>query len=181
VTDSARVDLLIVDLNSNSRWDRGEKIVFRTPLPYRTAANHTHAELAPGLATATLPDSGNMFWVHTIRPMTTSDRFRFTADEGLVVHADGPALVPRALRLEPNYPNPFNPVTRLAVEVDRPQRVKLEVYDLLGRCVEVLVDAELPAGRHVATFDARGRASGMYVAVLRGDGFSIARTMVLVK
>lgn len=180
-TDSARVDLLVVDLNANGRWDRGEKIVFRTPLPYRTSTNHTHAELGPGTTLADLPDSGNVFRVYTLRPLTTADRFRFTADQGLVVHADGSVDVPRVVRLEPNFPNPFNPVTRIAYEIDRTQRVKLEVYDLLGRCVEVLVDAERPAGRYVARFDAGGRASGMYIAVLRVDGFVVARPMLLVK
>ncbi|MCU0454217.1 MAG: T9SS type A sorting domain-containing protein [Bacteroidetes bacterium] len=181
LTDNARIDLLVVDLNANARWDRGEKIVFRTPIPYRTAINHTHAELAPGLVTSPLPDSGGVFAVYTVRPMTTADRFQFTADAALVVHAEAPVAVPRSVRLEPNYPNPFNPTTKIAFEIDRSQKVTLEVYDLLGRLIEVLVNEERPAGRYVAPFHAQGRSSGMYLVVLRTDGFSIARRMMLVK
>ncbi len=180
-TDSARVDLLIVDMNTNARWDRGERIIFRTPLPYRTASNNTHAELSPGLLTARLPQQGDVYSVYTVRPMTTSDRYQFIADPGLVVRSEEGASIPRTLRLEQNFPNPFNPMTRIAFELDRAQWTVLEVYDILGRRVEVLVNEERSAGRHVATFDARGRSSGMYIAVLRTGGTSLARTMVLVK
>jgi hypothetical protein len=89
--------------------------------------------------------------------------------------------VPTGMRLEPNYPNPFNPTTKIAFEIDRSQKVTLEVYDLLGRLIEVLVNEERPAGRYVAPFHAQGRSSGMYLVVLRTDGFSIARRMMLVK
>jgi hypothetical protein len=60
-------------------------------------------------------------------------------------------------------PNPFVGQTRIAYEVEVASDVRLAVYDVLGREVAVLVDANVQAGSHSATFDARGLAAGTYV------------------
>jgi subtilisin-like proprotein convertase family protein len=60
-------------------------------------------------------------------------------------------------------PNPFVGQTRIAYEVEVASDVRLAVYDVLGREVAVLVDANVQAGSHTATFDARGLAAGTYV------------------
>lgn len=77
--------------------------------------------------------------------------------------------------LAPNWPNPFNPRTTLRFDLPAAGRVRLEVYDVRGRLVGSLVDAELPAGRHEAVWDGRdseGRAmaSGSYFARLSAGG-----------
>lgn len=66
-------------------------------------------------------------------------------------------------RLLPNYPNPFREATTITYEVARPGRVLLEVFDVQGRCVRVLVARELPAGMHRITWDGTDDA-GMPVA-----------------
>ena len=50
--------------------------------------------------------------------------------------------------LGPNAPNPFNPLTTIQFATTAPGRVTLRLYDLAGRQVRVLVDADLPAGIH---------------------------------
>jgi len=67
-------------------------------------------------------------------------------------------------------PNPFADRTRLTFALDEAARVSLQVYDLLGRRVSVLVDRQLNPGPHTAQFRGAGRASGMYVYVLSVDG-----------
>jgi hypothetical protein len=67
-------------------------------------------------------------------------------------------------------PNPFVNQTRLTFALDEAARVSLQVYDLLGRQVSVLVDRQLDAGPHTARFRGAGRASGMYLYVLSVDG-----------
>jgi hypothetical protein len=89
--------------------------------------------------------------------------------------------VPGGYRLEQNYPNPFNPATSIRYRLPSAGRVVLSVYDLLGREVARLVDAVQPAGNHVARFDARGLAGGVYVYRLIAPSFSASRTMVLLK
>ncbi|HSG28239.1 MAG TPA: T9SS type A sorting domain-containing protein, partial [Candidatus Krumholzibacterium sp.] len=79
--------------------------------------------------------------------------------------------LPSSFRLYNAYPNPFNPATTLRFEVPVQSRVRLVLYDVLGRELETLVDEFLPPGRHEVRWNASVRASGMYYVRLRaGDG-----------
>lgn len=82
-----------------------------------------------------------------------------------------PDSSPTMLRLHPNQPNPFNPLTTLRFVVPAGERVRLEVYDIAGRPVKVLAEGERPAGSDEAVWDGKdsaGRAkpSGSYFARL---------------
>jgi hypothetical protein len=81
------------------------------------------------------------------------------------IGGDAAASVPSELRLEQNFPNPFNPTTKIGFTVPGPEiaQVKLSVYDVLGKEVAVLVDGPLSPGYHSRTFDGRSLASGVYV------------------
>jgi hypothetical protein len=78
--------------------------------------------------------------------------------------------LPASASLSPAWPNPFNPSTRLAVELDRAARVDLSVYDLRGALVARLLDGPLSAGRHEVVFGGDALASGLYFASLSVDG-----------
>lgn len=71
--------------------------------------------------------------------------------------------VPAESRLDPVYPNPFNPRTNVRFRTLRAAHVSLDVLDLFGRTVERLIDSELPAGVHDAAWNAGGYPSGVYV------------------
>lgn len=89
--------------------------------------------------------------------------------------------LPKTFSLGQNYPNPFNPVTNIQYELPVDSNVLLEVFDILGRRVAVLVNGPVEAGRYTATFDASRLASGMYIYRLRADNFIETRKMMLVK
>ena len=95
-----------------------------------------------------------------------------------VVHL---TLLPNAFTLKQNYPNPFNPQTRIEFHMPSAGLVLLEVYDMLGRRVAVLVDEHLQAGQHAAIFDASDLSNGTYVYRLRASSFEETRTMILMK
>lgn len=88
---------------------------------------------------------------------------------------------PERLSLRPNYPNPFNPTTHLEFTLNRTARVRLSVYNILGREVAVLVDRRLTAGVYQADFQAGDLPSGMYLARLDAGGQTEVRRMMLVK
>lgn len=67
-------------------------------------------------------------------------------------------------------PNPFRRVTRLAFSLRTAARVQLTVYDLLGRRVATLADRRLGPTDHAYSFGGEGRASGVYLYVLRVGG-----------
>jgi Zn-dependent metalloprotease len=88
---------------------------------------------------------------------------------------------PLTFSLEQNYPNPFNPVTVIPFTLDRASRVTLEVFDVLGRKVAVLIDGTLPAGKHEAILDGSRLSSGMYFSRLRSGSAIETRKMTLLK
>ena len=96
--------------------------------------------------------------------------------------AEAVGEVPVVFGLSSAYPNPFNPVTRLRYTLASSSEVRLEVYDLMGRRVSVLVSGGVvEAGAHEATFDARGLSSGVYMVRLVAGGEVHTRTVTLLK
>jgi hypothetical protein len=101
--------------------------------------------------------------------------------------SDGaPPAGPRAARLLPNVPNPFNPTTRLVWELDAAGPARLDVLDVSGRLVRRLVNGPVAAGRHEADWEGRaptGRtlASGIYVVRLQAGDLAASRRITLVR
>ena len=93
---------------------------------------------------------------------------------------------PGTFILHPNYPNPFNPTTNILFELERPDYVRLTVYNALGQEVTRLLDGPMEAGRFRYEFRAsadRGHAlsSGVYYCRLQTTAGSAQRSMMLLK
>lgn len=88
---------------------------------------------------------------------------------------------PVDFELQQNFPNPFNPETKISFSLPESGFVSLKVYDLLGKEVAVLVSEELAQGTHAVSFDASQLPSGVYVYQLQADGVKISRKMSLLK
>ncbi len=80
--------------------------------------------------------------------------------------ADPPADPLQHLTLDTGYPNPFAEVTTVAFTLPNLARVRLAVFDALGREVAVLLEEPVRAGQHAVRFDAGRMASGTYVVRL---------------
>jgi hypothetical protein len=95
--------------------------------------------------------------------------------------------LPRAVTLEQNVPNPFNPRTTIAYVVPAGgASVRLEVLDVAGNVVRTLVDGVRPEGRQVAVWDGaddagRAMAAGVYLYRMTADGVDEVRKMALLK
>lgn len=88
---------------------------------------------------------------------------------------------PATFTLDQNFPNPFNPSTRISYSLSQGQDVQLTVYDALGRRIELLDSGFRPAGEHAITWDASDMPSGMYVYRLETAGGIVTKTMALLK
>lgn len=113
---------------------------------------------------------------------STAGSIRVEAGTGL---AEPPAL-PTGLALHANWPNPFNPETRISFHLDHAGPVTLAVFDLCGRRVATLLDGELQAGLHHSRWnglDAGGlpAASGSYLLQLRSGGSQQCRRITLLR
>lgn len=88
---------------------------------------------------------------------------------------------PLSYHLQQNYPNPFNPVTRIRFSILKQSSVKLTVYDILGKEIDVLADAFLQSGTYETEFDASSLPSGVYFYSLSTTDFTETKKMVLIK
>lgn len=89
--------------------------------------------------------------------------------------------VPTTFALSKNYPNPFNPQTRIRFALPHASDVHLVVYDVLGREITRLMDGMRSAGRHEIVFDATSLPPGIYIYRLQAGRFTQARHMLRVK
>jgi photosystem II stability/assembly factor-like uncharacterized protein len=80
-----------------------------------------------------------------------------------------------------NFPNPFNPSTKMSWQIPVDGHQSLKVYDVLGNEVAVLVNEFRSAGRYEIQFDASNLASGIYVYRLQAGSFVETRKMILMK
>ncbi|NGP87657.1 Ig-like domain-containing protein [Fodinibius halophilus] len=90
-------------------------------------------------------------------------------------------LTPHEITLKQNYPNPFNPTTTIQFGLDKKDDVQLEVFDILGRKVQTLVNETRSAGWHKVSFNGSRMASGTYFYRLVIGQQIKTRKMILIK
>lgn len=96
--------------------------------------------------------------------------------------------VPKEFKLHSNYPNPFNPSTRIQFDIPGSSFVRLRVFDALGKEVRELINKELAPGKYETEFNALNLTSGVYFYKIEvrqagsttGD-FVDTKKMILVK
>ena len=87
----------------------------------------------------------------------------------------------RGFALSQNFPNPFNPDTNIHYNLESTGRVRLSVFDTMGREVAVLVNELQNSGDHHAVFTGAGLESGLYFYRLQNEKHTITRKMMLLK
>lgn len=129
--------------------------------------------------------SADVFWTvvasGNAHSREASARFALRLTQGVVTDVPSSGTLPTDFVLSQNFPNPFNPGTRIAYAVPGEQHVYVGVYDLLGRRVAVLVNQVQPAGSYTVDWNAQGLSSGIYLYRLDAGGFSQTRRMMLMK
>ena len=89
--------------------------------------------------------------------------------------------VPTEFKLYQNYPNPFNPTTTIKYSVPKTANVKIVVYDVLGKEIQTLVDAQKPAGYYETEFNGSNISSGIYFVRFTSDTYSTTKKIMLIK
>jgi hypothetical protein len=124
------------------------------------------------------------------RGVTANGAYIYAAEktDGLSVYRNdvftsvgGNTTVPMKFDLLQNYPNPFNPTTNIAIELPERAFVSLEVYNILGQRVAVLLHGQMPGGSFTVPFNASALPSGMYFYRMRANSYSSVRKMLVVK
>jgi|GEM_PF-2719060 len=89
--------------------------------------------------------------------------------------------VPYQNKLYTNYPNPFNPATKINYEISKSSFVKLIIYNVLGQEVKKLINEYKSAGSYSIDFDGSNLPSGLYIYKFETPYFSDSKKMVLIK
>lgn len=108
------------------------------------------------------------------------DAFAVKLSASDIVHVKDDMNLLTDFGLSQNYPNPFNPSTVIQYTIPQAGKVKLTVYDVQGRIIELLVDGYKQPGQYVIEFQPVNLASGIYFYQLNVNGVYIeSRKMLL--
>jgi len=89
--------------------------------------------------------------------------------------------LPRKFQLYSNYPNPFNSSTTIGFDVPLAVQVRLTIYDLLGRTVEILVNKKFVPGHYTVRWNTADQSAGLYFYRIQAGEFTRTGKMLLVK
>lgn len=94
--------------------------------------------------------------------------------------------ITKKFHLYQNYPNPFNPFTKISYILPKVSKVKLEILDILGKLIRMLVNEKEEAGMYSVTWDAKDSnehdmPSGVYIYRLQAGDFVHSRKMILLR
>jgi photosystem II stability/assembly factor-like uncharacterized protein len=88
---------------------------------------------------------------------------------------------PNSFSLSQNFPNPFNPTTKISFQLPADSKVSLKVFDITGKEVATLVNDFRPAGSNTVEFNAGNFASGVYLYKIEAGSFIQTKKMILTK
>jgi hypothetical protein len=88
---------------------------------------------------------------------------------------------PGNFKLHQNFPNPFNPATRISYSLKMSSHVRLVIFDATGKELRRLLDTYKHAGNHVVDFNAVNFPSGLYFYSLQAGNHTETRKMLILK
>jgi len=89
--------------------------------------------------------------------------------------------IPSSYELYQNYPNPFNPLTKIRFDLPEACKVKLSIFDVLGKEIMSLIDKYFEAGSYEVEVDMSSLKSGVYFYKISANKFNKVRKMNLIK
>jgi hypothetical protein len=95
-------------------------------------------------------------------------------------------MLPNDISLLQNYPNPFNPTTNISFELKSRSKVKLTIFDLLGKIIDIPINSLYESGKHQITWDANNRkkekiGSGVYYYQLEAINLNTNQKSIITK
>jgi hypothetical protein len=111
-----------------------------------------------------------------------SDMGAYGGGEAVVVGIEElPDELPRSISLLQNYPNPFNARTTIGYVLNDPSPVTIEIFDLLGRRVDMMEWGIQSVGEHRITWNAENQPSGIYFYRIQAGDYTESKKMTLLK
>ncbi len=144
--------------------------------PYTTALDSLPRFITSDTSAVTLISGSGSILVALARVTGTTENSLVSTTS---VHNENE--IPTTFSLLQNYPNPFNPTTAISYQLSVASSVTLNVFDVLGKEVALLVNEKKEAGEHTVQFNASTLSSGMYFYTLRAGNAVETKKMILMK
>jgi N-acetylneuraminic acid mutarotase len=131
---------------------------------------------------ATVEYKGGLYVLGGIDSLSQSVRVvEEIVPQGTAVGIQAEANLPQNFLLGQNYPNPFNPSTIIPFSLPQGRVVRIELFNMVGQSVQVLLNQYMPAGYHEITLNGLNLAAGIYFYRLETGDFSSVKRLILLK
>ena len=136
-----------------------------------------------------VPGPGELLRIYPSEPVKALRVLAGSFNDGQItvpVARDSPVATPGSFALDANYPNPFNPETTIGFDLPNAADTRLEIFDIAGQGLRILLAGWMDGGRHSVTWDGRDESgrrvgSGVYFYRLRTGSAGVVRRMMLLK
>jgi len=91
------------------------------------------------------------------------------------------SIVPDKFNVYNNYPNPFNPATKIKFDIAKSENVRVAIFDVTGKEVARLVEQRLNPGTYELIWDAKNSPSGIYFMRFESNEFNVTKRLSLLK
>lgn len=172
---NASILKILIDRNENKWLATGGGLVKYNDTVW-TVYNDSNSPIASNSLTAISQDSNTNIWIGTF-----GAGLSVFNENGIVSVQNISNEIPSHFKLHQNFPNPFNPETRITFEIKNRDNVNLSVYDIRGKKVSELVDKQLTPGFYQFEFNGSNLSSGIYYYRISLGRFSETKKMVLIK
>lgn len=171
--DSGRLEAVLLDLATGGPGAAADSLLALDFVAVRNGETLLRATGWDGGLDPVLVDAANV-------PLAVAG-----SEAAVVIEGAMPPIT--AVRLHQNFPNPFNPGTKIRFDLPEPSRVFMSIYDPAGRLVRSLIDGErYGVGGWEREWDGRNEAgdpvpSGVYFCVLEAAGRTESRKLVVLR
>jgi len=160
------------DTTITLRWTVPNNISFPMPVEVQVGTKKFTVDMSSGIGTFSAPNG--------VTPTIDPDARILMASPKTVAVEELEHVIPKTFDVSV-YPNPFNPSTTLRIELPRRALIEGEIVSLSGERVAEIASGWREAGTHTVTVNLGNHSSGVYFAVIRGEGRTLTRKLVLVK
>ncbi|TRZ64535.1 T9SS C-terminal target domain-containing protein [bacterium] len=166
-------------------WDGGSNLLIEICYNNSTtgSSSNVYSSTATGMTWAQYQSVVNMdgcvdLTAGTLRTLRPNICFAIQPVSGT---GNGFTGIPKDYLLYQNYPNPFNPNTKIRFDVPIDGNARLNVYDLLGKEVAMLVNETKKAGSYIVDFNGSNLSSGLYFYKLQTGSYTDVKRMILIR
>jgi S-formylglutathione hydrolase FrmB len=176
-TENRRAEVIYNDNDNDASISRNDEL-YILEKDSKGAKELTWQVMFTANDTYVKPAAGDQFLIKIAKPITSADVFEFVPSIDGVQRT---TAVPGTWHLGQNFPNPFNPTTRIRFTIAQTQTVRLAVFDILGREAATLVNERMQPGTYSIEWNAKNFASGVYFYRLTAGCFSETKKLVLTR